>query len=114
MTLYCYYFRPDGTVERESVRCRKNKDCYAFKVGPYGINTHLDFNEIGKIINTESYNDDHYGCRIYLTEKIEITQEMKEFAEYRAKKIKELWDIRQQIEGQIRDAKIALEDNCPH
>lgn len=114
MTLYCYYFKPDGTIERESIRCRKNKECYAFKVGPLDTMDYLYFNDVGKIKNTESHNTNHIGCRMYLTEKIEITEEMKKFAEYRAKKIKELWDIQKQFEGEIRDAKIALEDNIPH
>lgn len=110
MTLYCYYFRPDGTVERESVGCRKNKDCYAFKVGPYDINTHLGFNEIGKIISLDSYNDDHYGCRMYSTEKLEITQKMKDFSENRAKKIQEIWDMRKQMEGELHKMKTDFED----
>lgn len=114
MTLYCYYFKLDGSVKRESVECKKYKDRYVFKVEPCDTICDVYFDEVGYIFATDSPKDDHQCCRMYLTEKIEITEEMKNFAKIRAKKLKELWDMRAKVLHELIMMEGDVYDNLPY
>ena len=92
MKIYCYYFRPDGSVEKKKIVCRKNKDCYAFNRRDVEFDDimHVPFEKIGCILSEDSWNDNELGCRMYLKEEQEITDAMRKFAEFRSEKLIEM------------------------
>lgn len=110
MKLYCFYFRNDGTVEKEIIKCRKNKNDYAFKyISDLGYESrgYVAFKNIGKVLNADSYclGGKNIQCRMYFEEDSEITDEMKAFAEARAEKVKEFNGAEKRFRAGVEELK---------
>lgn len=110
MKLYCFYFRNDGTVEKEIIKCRKNKNDYAFKyVGSsgYELKEYVSFENVSTILDADSKckSGEHKGCRMYLEEDSDITDEMRKFAEARAEKVKEFNEAEKRFRAEVEELK---------
>jgi len=108
MKIFRFTFNTDGTVEKETIKVRKNKNDYAFDeynttFGGTYIN-HVDFDKMGKVIcgSSEAAKRPGIMCTMYLKTDTEITQEMLLFAKKRAEKIKELQNTRKQMYQEIQ------------
>lgn len=102
MKLYYYQFNLDGTISKEVLKARKNKSEYAvdhvIEYDILGKNCMLDstryfsFDKDRKIESGTSCCCIN-GCYMYSSVDIDITEEMKEFAQKRseiAKQVREL------------------------
>ena len=104
MKLYYYQFNLDGTISKEVLKARKNKSEYA-------VDHVIDYDTLGKncmLDSTRYFSFDKdrkiecgpscyciNGCYMYSSVDIDITEEMKEFAQKRseiAKQVRELED----------------------
>lgn len=110
MKIYCYYFRMNGTVEKEKVTCRKNKSEYAFnyeRTSGFIQKAWVTFSDIGNIYEAGSSfeGEKHCGCRMYLEEDIEITEKMTEFAKARAEKVREFEETKKRFQAEVEELK---------
>lgn len=113
MKLYCYYFKTDGSVEKERIICRKNKSEYAFNYiseTGYRLTGYVSFEDIGKVLDINSFcNGSGSCCRIYLEENEEITENMKVFSKKRVEKLEELKMGKDRIYKDLKSLKSYIE-----
>ncbi len=103
MKIYYYMFTPDGNVVKEEIKARKNKSNYAVDAyAEYGGYEHhwmsyLHIKDENDIMGISSMAPN--GCYMFSTTIKDITEEMRLFAQMRAKKVKEIMEIQKELEN---------------